>query len=226
VSFVIWELASSSVEAVVLIDHVFASSRVIASSPNKSLKGVKLVDLDTVVLWLHTSFINSSGYFSLGWLKINFIIPIIIISFALSTNPFDSGCLTDAKWIFIPIRSQKSLNVLASNWVPLSMVIAFSTPKRQIMFCQKNLCTVTKVIAAKGFASIHLEKYFTATTTYFKFPRAGGSGPNKSKPHLCSGQVGCIKWVRDEGHFWSFAHLFQFSHFWTRSAASEAAFGQ
>jgi hypothetical protein len=30
-------------------------------------------------------------------LKINFIIPVIIIPFALSTNPFDSGCLTDAK---------------------------------------------------------------------------------------------------------------------------------
>jgi hypothetical protein len=28
---------------------------------------------------------------------------------------------------------------------------------------------VTEVIVAKGFASIHLEKYSTATTTYFKF---------------------------------------------------------
>jgi hypothetical protein len=48
---------------VVLIDHVFASSGVIASSPNKSLKGVKPVDLETVVLWLHTTLINSSGHF-------------------------------------------------------------------------------------------------------------------------------------------------------------------
>jgi hypothetical protein len=30
-------------------------------------------------------------------LKISFIIPVIIMSFALSTSPFDSGCLTDAK---------------------------------------------------------------------------------------------------------------------------------
>jgi hypothetical protein len=29
---------------------------------------------------------------------------------------------------------------------------------------------VTEVIVAKGFASIHLEKYSTATTTYFRFP--------------------------------------------------------
>jgi hypothetical protein len=79
---------------------------------------------------------------------------------------------------FVPIRSQKSLNVLASNCVPLSTVIAFGTPKRQTMFCQKNLCTVAEVIMAKGFASIHLEKYSTATATYFKFPCAGGSGPS------------------------------------------------
>jgi hypothetical protein len=81
------------------------------------------------------------------------------------------------------------------------------------MFCQKNFCTVAEVIVAKGFASIHLEKYSTATTTYLNFPCAGGSGPNKSKPHLCSGHVGCIHWVRDEGYFLYFAHLWQFSHF-------------
>jgi hypothetical protein len=69
------------------------------------------------------------------------------------------------------------------------------------MFCQKNFCIVAKVIVAKGFASIHLEKYSTATTTYLRLPCAGGSGPNKSKPHLCSGQVGCISWVKVEGCF-------------------------
>jgi hypothetical protein len=54
---------------------------------------------------------------------------------------------------------------------------------------------VAEVIVAKGFASIHLEKYSTSTMTYFKFPCAGRSGPNKSRPHLCSGQVGCINWL-------------------------------
>jgi hypothetical protein len=61
--------------------------------------------------------------------------------------------------------------------------------------------TVAEVIVAKGFASIHLEKYSTATTTYFKLPCAGGSGPNKSRPHLYNAQVGCISCVRDEGCF-------------------------
>jgi hypothetical protein len=125
-------------------------------------------------------------------LKINFIIPIIMIPFALSTSPFDSGCLTDAKWILVPIRSQNSLKASASNCVPLSTVIALGTPKRQTIFCQKNLWTATEVIVANGFASIHLEKYYTATTTYFKLSCASGSGPSKSRPHLCNGQVGCI----------------------------------
>jgi hypothetical protein len=163
-------------------NNVFASSGVIASSPNRSLKGVKPVDLEIVVLWLHTTLINSSCHFPLGWLKINFIIHVIIIPFALSTNQFDSGCLIDAKWIFVPTRSQKSLNVSASNWVPLSTIIAFGTPKWQTIFCQKNLCIMAEVIEAKGFASIHLKKYSTATTTYFKFPYASGSGPIKSRP--------------------------------------------
>jgi hypothetical protein len=103
VSFVIWQSPSSSVEARVLIEPVLASSGVIASSPNRSLNGVNPVDLDTVVLWFHTTFISSSGHIPLGWLKIDFIIPIIMIPFALSTNPFDSGCLTDVKCIFVPI---------------------------------------------------------------------------------------------------------------------------
>ena len=52
-------------EATILIDPALASSGVIASSPNNSLKGVKPVDLDMVVLWLHTTLINSSGHFPL-----------------------------------------------------------------------------------------------------------------------------------------------------------------
>ena len=60
---------------------------------------------------------------------------------------------------------------------------------------------VAEVIVAKGFASIHLEKYSTATTTYLKFPWAGGNGPNNSRPHLCNGQMGCMSCVKDEACF-------------------------
>jgi hypothetical protein len=105
-------------------------------------------------------------------------------------------------------------------------VIALGTPKWKMMFYQKNFWTIAEVIVAKGLASIHFEKYSTATTTYFNFPCAGGSVTNKSKPHLCSGQVGRISCVKDEGCFWSLTHFSQFSHFCTKSAASKAAFGQ
>ena len=77
--------------------------------------GENPVDIETTVLWFHTTFTNSSGHFPFGRLKIDFIIPIIMIMLALSTSPFDSGCLIDAKCIFVPIWSQKVLNVLASN---------------------------------------------------------------------------------------------------------------
>jgi hypothetical protein len=69
-------------------------------------------------------------------------------------------------------------------------MMSFSTPKRQTMFCQKNFWIVAEVIVARGIALIHFEKYSTATTAYFKFPCAGGSGPSKSRPHLCNGHVG------------------------------------
>jgi hypothetical protein len=115
VSFVILQSSPSSAEAKVLIEPVLASTSVIASSSNRSLNKVNLVDLETTVLWFHTTFINSSGHFPLGCLKIDFIIPVIMIPFALSTSPFDSGCLTDAKCIFVPIWSQEALNVSTSN---------------------------------------------------------------------------------------------------------------
>jgi hypothetical protein len=115
VSFVILQSSSSSTKANVIIELVLASSGVIASSPNKSLSRVNPIDLKTIVLWFHTTFTNSSGHFAFGRLKIDFIIPIIMILLAHSTSPFDSGCLTDTKCIFVPICSQKVLNVSASN---------------------------------------------------------------------------------------------------------------
>jgi hypothetical protein len=115
VSFVILQSSSSFAETEVLIEPVLASSGVIASSPNKSMNGVNPVDLETTVLWFHTTFINSCGHFPFGRLKIDFIIPVIMILLAHSTSQFDSRCLVDAKCIFVPIWSQKVLNVSASN---------------------------------------------------------------------------------------------------------------
>jgi hypothetical protein len=102
-SFVTLLVSSSYTEARVHIDPIFASSRVIASSPNVSLNGVKPVDLETVVLWFHTTFVNSSSHFPFGRLKIDLIIPMRIIPFARSTRLLDSRCLTNAKCISVPI---------------------------------------------------------------------------------------------------------------------------
>jgi hypothetical protein len=43
-----------------------------------------------------------------------------------------------------------------------------------------------------GLASIHLVKYSTATTAYWRFPCAAGSFPMMSIPYLANGQVGSI----------------------------------
>jgi hypothetical protein len=60
---------------------------------------------------------------------------------------------------------------------------------------------VVEVIVAKAFALIHLEKYSTATTTYFNFPCAASIGPIMSILYLCKGHAGCISWVKDKGFF-------------------------
>jgi hypothetical protein len=120
VYFAILQSSSSSAEAEVLIKFVLASSGVIASSPNKSLNRVNPVDLETTVLWFHTTFTNSSGHFPFDRLKIDFNIPVIIILLAHSTSPFDSRCLTDAKCIFVPIWTQKCFECFS---IKLSSVI-------------------------------------------------------------------------------------------------------
>jgi hypothetical protein len=66
-SFEILQASSSSVEAKVRIEPVFASSGVIASSPNKSLNGVKPVDLETEVLWFHTESRLEGGWIGRNW---------------------------------------------------------------------------------------------------------------------------------------------------------------
>jgi hypothetical protein len=69
--------------------------------------------------------------------------------------------------------------------IELSSVINGDSPRHTEAtnnILPKKLYTVDEVIVDKGFAWIHLEKYSTATTTYFQLPCAGGSGPNKSRP--------------------------------------------
>jgi hypothetical protein len=70
--------------------------------PEEKLEGVKSMDRDTEVLWFHTTLINLLGHLPFDNLTKDFIIPNKTIPLALSINPLDFGCLTDAKCIFMP----------------------------------------------------------------------------------------------------------------------------
>ena len=147
---------------------------------------------ETDVLCDQITLGNSSIHFPLRRPSSVFDIAEKTILFALSTAPLDSGWYTEAKANFVPMLLQNSLKFSESNYFPLSTVKILSTPNLQMMFCQKNFLTVSEVIFASGFASIHLAKYSTATTANLFPPWDGGNGPTRSIPHLCSGHVGGI----------------------------------
>jgi hypothetical protein len=63
---------------------------------------VNLVDLDTEVLWFHTTLVSSSVHFPFGNPTRDFVIPSRIILFALSTSQLDFGRLSEAKCMFVP----------------------------------------------------------------------------------------------------------------------------
>lgn len=69
---------------------------------------------------------------------------------------------------------------------------SFGTPNRQTIFFQINLCTAVEEIELSGSASIHLEKYSTATMVK-RYPfRTVGNRPIISSPHLAKGHTGAI----------------------------------
>jgi hypothetical protein len=61
----------------------------------------------------------------------------------------------------VPMELQNSLKSWLSNCLPLSTISSDGTPKRQIMFCQKNFWAVFAVIVETALASIHFVKYST-----------------------------------------------------------------
>lgn len=85
-------LSSSSVEAITLAEPNLISSRVTATTPKRSMNGVKSIDHDIEVLWFHTTLISSYVHFPFGSPTMDFVIPRRIMAFTLSTNPLDFGC--------------------------------------------------------------------------------------------------------------------------------------
>jgi hypothetical protein len=60
--------------------------------------------------------------------------------------------------------SQNSSNLFMVNYVPLSMMIEFGTPKRWMMLVM-NFTACSEVILEIGHASIHLVNLSTTTRT-------------------------------------------------------------
>jgi hypothetical protein len=84
--------------------------------------------------------------------------------------------------------SQKSRNFFPVNYVPLSVMIEFGTPKRWMMLV-KNATACSDLMLARGWTSIHLENLSMATSRCEKPPGAFYKGPTRSRPHTANGQV-------------------------------------
>jgi hypothetical protein len=84
--------------------------------------------------------------------------------------------------------SQKSRNFFPVNYVPLSVMMEFGTPKRWMMFV-KNATACSDLMLVRGRTSIHLENLSMATSRYEKPPGAFCKGPTRSRPHTANGQV-------------------------------------
>jgi hypothetical protein len=59
--------------------------------------------------------------------------------------------------------SQKSRNFFPVNWVPLSVMMEFGTPKRWMMLV-KNAIACSDLMLVRGRTSIHLENLLMATS--------------------------------------------------------------
>ena len=150
------------------------------------MNGLNPVGLVGVVRRAQRIYNISSGHLPFAAPSSLFFSASRILPFVRSAAPFDCGCATDANLISRLSPSHISLNFSESNCLPLSVMNSFGTPNRQMIFFHTNFCTAAEVIAPRGSASIHREKYSTATF------RATGNGPMMSSPHLAKGQIGVM----------------------------------
>jgi hypothetical protein len=74
------------------------------------------------------------------------------------------------------------------NWVPLSVMMEFGTPKRWMMLV-KNATSYSDLMLVRDRTSIHLENLSMATSRCEKPPGAFCKGSTRSKPHTANGQV-------------------------------------
>ena len=151
------------------------------------MNGLNLVGLVGVVRRAQRTDSISSGYLPFAAPSNLFFSASRILPFVRLAAPFDCRCATDANLISRLSPSHIYLNLSESNCLPLLVMNSFGTPKRQTMFFHTNFCTAAEVIAPRGSASIHREKYSTATIANLCPVRAAGNGPIMSSPHLANG---------------------------------------
>jgi hypothetical protein len=70
---------------------------------------------------------------------------------------------------------------LPVNWVPLSVMIEFGTPKRWMMLV-KNATACSDLMLVRGRTTIHLENLSMVTSRCEKPPGALCKGPTRSRP--------------------------------------------
>ncbi|KAG8095568.1 hypothetical protein GUJ93_ZPchr0012g18924 [Zizania palustris] len=131
-----------------------------ASSPNSSLNGGNSCGPSLSCPNGHKILESSSTHSPLANPTILRFRPERIFLLARSMSPLDCGWRTAAKHNLMPSSSQNSLNVSASNWVPLSIVSCLGTSNLHIIFCEKIFCTFLEVIASQGFCFDPLRKIF------------------------------------------------------------------
>jgi hypothetical protein len=91
-----------------------------------------------VVLCDQMTLESSSTYLPFGHSMMFFLIPVNMMSLALSTAPLDCSWYTEAKHKLLPSSVQNYLKVVQSTCLPLSTVTSLGTPKQHTMLCQKN----------------------------------------------------------------------------------------
>ena len=105
-----------------------------------------------------------------------------------STCPFVRGCATAAQSIWMCCSSHNQMNFLLVNYVPLSMMMEFGTPKRWMM-SRKNSTACSDLIVEIGRALIHFVNLSTVTSKWVKPTGTFLRGPTRSSPQTTKGHV-------------------------------------